>query len=698
MTTAQAATLELFLNGAWRVVPLYSAEGVTITRGIDADGTWPRPAKIECAINNDSLDYDPSLPQSSLYGVVSRNVKTRVKVAGTTRTWAEASEYAPQRTPEHTPGTGRGRSSVQFTAEGLLRRIGKWTDPLRSPMYRTISGWANSLGHWSLEDDQGATRLSNSLATGGKGTFRGVTLGDSTAPGGAAQAARIAVGSSMTGGFALASSTTGWQVSFAMRLPAIPPSATYSKMLRWKTSNGYDWSIEVNNTNYRVTVTDSSGTLLLSDAAAQGGYAAPNQWVTFRLSAQQSGGSVSVALGWYREGAPVLYGSSPTFIGAVGGIRQWWQEGATATAGGWVSHVFGVTGVADNLLSGDAVSSFNGYVGERAGLRFNRLCGELGINRYISGASDTTQMGPQRAATFLSLLREIRDTEDGEILDERFDQPALTMFTRRSLYAQDAALTLTYAQVGVPFQKVVGDEGVRNLVTVKNANGGDLTVSQTTGPLSVAPPPSGVGEYRSTEEVNVDNEAVELPLRAAWELAKGTLERPRYVELTVDLLANPGLVASVVAVNIGNRIDVTGAEAEPVRLLVRGIVDRIGKSERTVTFSVEPYEPYEVGVYDDNVTRYDARTSTLVGAQTSTSVSWAVQCTDPGDVWTVKAASYPLDWMVAGERVRVTAMTAATGTGPYSQTATVQRSINGIVKAQLATTKVEVADAKRWGY
>jgi len=52
--------------------------------------------------------------------------------------------------------------------------------------------------------------------------------------------------------------------------------------------------------------------------------------------------------------------------------------------------------------------------------------------------------------------------------------------------------------------------------------------------------------------------------------------------------------------------------------------------------------------------------------------------------------------MIAGERMRVTAITAPSG-GSNNQVATVTRSINGVVKTQVGGTEVHVFDSKRWG-
>jgi hypothetical protein len=699
--TTQTVVLEMFLSGSWTAVPVYSAAGTTITRGHEPDGSWPRPTKIECEINNDSLAYDPSRPESALYGVAGRNTKSRVTVNGSVRVWAEASSWRPDKTPEHVSGAGRGRSWTTLVAEGLLRRIGMWTDPLRSPMYRVISTRATSVGHWPLEDDKAALQLANT-ASSGTATYKGgVSLDESEAPLGAAQAVKVVTGSAITGRFVSAgiSTTAGWQVAFSMKLPALPGSAAYETVFTWTTSNGYTWTWGTSNANYQLTVVDGAGTVLLLQSVGFGAGAAPNQWVTFRIQASVAAGIVTVAAGWYPQNYSLLYGFTfTTFAGSVGALRQFQAVGLTYNNGGWYSHIFAVTGLTDNLLAGSATQSFNGFQGETAGDRFQRLCAELGITRYMIGTpSETALMGPQRAATFLELLREIRDTDDCRIDDERVDI-ALTLRTRRVMYNQTAALTLTYpSQVAVPFNKILDDLNTHNRVTVKNYAGAEVTASLTTGAMSVQAPPAGVGEYKQQVDVSVANELLQLTDIATWHLAKGTIERPRYAEVTVDLLANPGLAASAVAVREGDMIAVTGAEAETVRFLVVGLVEKIGAATWTLTYLVELYDVWIIGVYDDGIWRWDTRTTTLAAGATSSATSLSLTTVDVNDVLTTAAGSLPYDLMVDGERVRVTAITAAAGTGPYTQTATVTRSINGVVKAQVAAGRVNVYDSKRWG-
>lgn len=698
--TTQAVTLELFIGGVWTAVPLYSAAGTIVTRGMDAGGSWPSPSSIETEINNDSLNYDPSNPTSTIYGTVGRNTRARIKINGNTRLWAEASQWNPDRTVEHVSGAGKGRAWTKLTAEGVLRRLGLWEEPLRSPMYRTNALRASSIGHWPLEDDKDASRLANtsSVAPNYPGTLKGgLVLGESESPDGAKTTAKVVNGSQMAGRFGVASGTAGWQIAFAFKMPAAPASATYGTLLQWHTTQGYKYTLDVNNTLFQVTVTDSFGTSLLSSGVLWGGAGiGPDQWLNFRIKVSWAAGTVTVEPAWYRQGDTSEQGWTATFAAtSAGALSHWYQNGDAVTDGTWFSHIFGVTGVADNLVGATAQRIFNGYRGENAGDRYFRVCGENGVQAYAIGSTtDTQAMGPQRAESLISILKEIVDTDDCRIDDERFDI-ALTMTTRRAMIGLTPALTLTYpSQVKPPFKKLIGDKGAKNRITVKNREGGELSEVLLSGPMSIQPPPAGIGEAKGSVDVNVADETAQLEPIASWHLAKGTLERPRYEQVSVDLLANPGLEAAVNGVREGNMIRVTGYEAEPIDLLVVGIVSEVGAVEHTVTFKTEPYEPYRTGRYDDGVARYDARTSTVNAAQTTTSVSWAIKATDANDVW---STATPYDWIVAGERVTVTGMTAAAGTGPYTQTATVTRSVNGVVKTQSVGNEIHVANSRRWG-
>ncbi|WP_433117089.1 hypothetical protein [Micromonospora sp. CA-246542] len=684
--------LQAYLSGVWTDVPLM-ATSVKVTRGLDPFGTWPRPSRIECEIDNDTLNYDPSRPTSLLYGIAGRNTRVRIRPNNTTYLWAEASTWTPERTIDHTPGAKRGRSTTRLVAEGLLRRIGTWSDPIRSPMYRTISSRATSIGHWSLEDDRDALALSNSYPGGALGTISsGLTIGDSESAQGAAQSVRVGAATQMTGRFADASATAGWQIAWSFKLPAVP--AAVGQLLSWTTSNGYTWTIEADATGYRITVTNAAGALLLSGSVLPGDAGPPNRWTTMRVKVSASGGTVTVEHAWYAQGQTTTTGWTTTFSGTVGALRSWTQNGNPVVDGGWFSHIFGVTGVSDVLNSATALQVFNGYNGEAAGTRFLRVTAEQGLTRaMIGGSTNSLPMGPQKPGTLLDILKEIRDTDDCRIDDERFDI-GLTMTVRRGLYNQTPALALTYPGDIYDYEKEIGDLNTHNRVTVKNASGGEVTVTRDSGPMSVQPPPAGVGLNPATVDVNVADEKNLEPI-ATWHLAKGTLDLPLYRSVSVNLTASPALVTGALAVREGSYITITGLEAETIHLLVVGMVRQTTPGTDIITYSCEPYDPYRIGVWDDSAFRYDSRTSTLNAGYTASATSMVVTFTDRADAWSTTAAPY--EWLVGGERIRVTSMGAVSGSGPWTQTATVVRAVNGISKAQTAGTEVHLADAKRWG-
>ena len=112
-----------------------------------------------------------------------------------------------------------------------------------------------------------------------------------------------------------------------------------------------------------------------------------------------------------------------------------------------------------------------------------------------------------------------------------------------------------------------------------------------------------------------------------------------------------------------------------------------------------PAGTYDVGVYDATDSRWDSRTTTLGSAPDDNDTSWTLSTTDPDDVWSTTETPYDLVVCrggVRGEVVTCTAMGAPSGSGPYTQTATVTRSVNGVVSAWDIGDEIHAADAGRW--
>lgn len=684
---------EVFYDGDWQNVSadVHEPAATKVTRGGTQFGDI-RPSSIEWTFLDPAGAWVPGNPMSPLYGKVGRATPCRVTIDGQIRCHAEAAIFTPQTEP------GK-KDKTALRADGILARIASWTEPLRSPMYRAISRRSTSIGHWPMEEGREATALSNTVAGGQAGTAIGMQFGDD-GPDGATAAAQFtnADNTSRIGGnFATASTTAGWQIAWSTKLPAVPASITYQQVLSWKTSNGYRWTVDVNQDTYRFRVTDGDGALLEETITLHSpGFGPPNEWITFRMKASASGGTVSAEFAWYRQGQSTNYGITGTFTGTVGRLLSWTMNGNAYMLDALVSHVFGVTGVTDDLLTDAARNAFNGHVGEVAGERYFRLLEEEGIFPSLVGdTADTMPMGRQVAGTLSAQLQEIADTDRALIYDARFSQVP-EMRTRVDMYRQTAVAFTWPDDIAPPFSERYDYVGVANRVTASQRDGGEATAALESGPMSVQPAPDGIGEKRGGVDVNVADEAV-LPDIAGWELANGTLPGARFPQVTINLDARPDLEAKVEDVNLGDRITIDGFRFDQLDLIVIGIEETVRQKSRRVTFTCVPGSVFaQVGEYDDSAQRYDSASTTLKTDVTSSATALTFRTADINDLWST--TEEPYDVVIAGERIRVTSMgAAALVSGSYDQAATVTRGINGVTKSLSAGAEIHIATPGRYG-
>ena len=176
-------------------------------------------------------------------------------------------------------------------------------------------------------------------------------------------------------------------------------------------------------------------------------------------------------------------------------------------------------------------------IGETAGRRIQRLCGEQGIPfQWIGDLDDTVPMGAQPKAKTLSLAQEAC-LADGGLLYETKDNLGLGYRTRASLYNQDPALTLSYtgynfAEVPIP---VEDDRQVQNTLTV-TVGGVSATYEENSGALGT----DAIGRYGETSGLTLNLATSDTPTlldAAAWRVHLGTVDEDRYPTVTVpDML------------------------------------------------------------------------------------------------------------------------------------------------------------------
>lgn len=685
-------SLDAYVGGAWTNVAGEALQGRRIQIDQSPGETWdPRAGKIAFTFHDPADKWRPTNPESPVYGQAGRAMPVRVTVDGVTRIYCEAYSFQPD-----VPAP-KAQRVVHVQAAGLLQRIGGWKDLVRSPIRRMLDAQPGA-AYIPGEDPSGVDRPSSGIAGGAPGLLTEGTAGDENAPGGAKSSItlRTAGVSRLTAQVrSWTLPTDGHATMFYAYFPTATPVDPVTLAEIRAAGRVTRWVVTVRATAVGIIGYDNNGTQVVNEAAGWG-FDPVGRWIAFQLECEESGGTVQAGLVWHEVGSEDFY-TTPS-IDHTGTADRLWNAAVIAPVDDTqVCHLW----LGDDLLPFvDPVfmAVSDGYRGETAGARWLRLLAEAGIERSILGtAADTQPMGPQKPDTLIGLIKELVTTEDGLVYDSR-NALRLVLRTRTSMINQAPKLELTWnVNVAAPLQELIDDQGTWNQVTVTDRSGAEASAQLDTGPLSVQPSPDGIGEVKNDSiAVNVADPVTDLPRLAGYWLQRGSAQgfAGRYPEVVVDLDANPELTADADSVLPGDRITITGRDPEVISLIVLAIKEAPTNKRRVITFSCTWDTVWSnVGIYDDAGSRHDLD-SLLVGAESSTSTSWEISSTHSKG-WSSTAVPY--DLQAARERVTCTAATSPVlSGGVYTQTLTVVRSVNGVVKAQTAGTVVSLADPVRY--
>lgn len=718
--TKQSVKTELFYNGVWNDVtasPGVFTDTITIRQGLGDESGGFRPCQITGRLNNADDRFRTSNPLSPLYGLAGRNTPMRVSVGGTVRGIAEASSWSCDQTQDFRQTPPRGMAWTDVTAGGVLQRVSQWTQPLRSALYRYVALSGVTPGEWwPMEDVSGSSAAVS--AAGGPSmtpvTAVRYTLPDGTPipPGGAPDFAR---GAGIAGSAALpnfqgggtlstpirSDTYNGYAIDWVMQFQAGTDEAGTSSadVLSWR-ENGTYVHFTVNVTKGHVDVLHANATddaTLASTGKASAAFdvydGTPHH---FRYQVRQSGGNYLAEL----RIDSALWATADNFVpGMTGTVGRptyiEWNPGEVQ--GNYMPIAVGhlIIWKSGQIGGQPAVfSALNGWAGERTSNRFARLCLEEGITRFISNSfAESMPMGPQRPDTLANLLKEIVTTEDGLLYDNG-NSLALFFVCRADRMNQTPVLTLTPADFPALPREVTDDLGVANVVTASQRDGGDATATDDDGPLGTQAPPAGIGEVKQTADVSLFDPDDDLEQVANWYLRRGTVNLPRYPELTLDLDARPGIVSAVNAVAVGSVIQITGLREYTIRLHVLGWTETIGGFTRTITFICAPDRQFHTQPLDTG--RLGAAATQLNGSLTTTDTALTLKMSDVNEQWRTGNNAVPI--LVAGEQITLGTVGAVSGTGPWTQAVTgCTRSVNGIVKTHAAGEAVTVVGTIRLG-
>lgn len=290
-------------------------------------------------------------------------------------------------------------------------------------------------------------------------------------------------------------------------------------------------------------------------------------------------------------------GFNTSFTGTIGAISQ-----IQTNVGGGITD----TGVGFIVLQyaleplNNVSQALNGFNGELAAVRFERLCSEEGFTSVLSGTTvDTPQMGPQTDQKFTDVLQEIEDADQGQIF-ELTTGLGLGYRTRVDMQNQAAVITLDYSLSHLSESPVptYDDQLTRNDVTVSRVNGGSTSNQLTTGSLSILTPPNGVGDYSYSLNANL-NADTQLVNIAQWILDKGTVDEYRYPQITVDMSRSEvtSLFNDVPSLNIGDFLEIVNPPswlpAGPIKQLQWGRSETLNAFRWVFVYNCVPESPYE---------------------------------------------------------------------------------------------------------
>ncbi|MCX4686758.1 hypothetical protein OG401_20995 [Kitasatospora purpeofusca] len=577
-------------------------------------------------------------------------------------------------------------ATVPVEAAGLKRRLGQGADLLASTLRRSV-GASAAVAYWPMEDARGASSAFSPVPGVQPLTAVGLSFAAADGPPGSTALPRVSDGATLRGPIPQAPElAAGWQLEMVYYLPELAAPATFPDLMRVTSTGGLVtlWTVSVDADFMVVTGQDASGAFVVNAGAAPTD--AAGGWSRLRLTVRQVGADVEAALEWFRIGAADFSGSitATPVTGDLGNLTTVDVQFEGRLGEMQLGHLSIMpAGAADAYGHAD-----NGWEGDRASQRVERLCAEEGVRATGVGAvADQVALGPQQPATLVDLLEEAAEVDGGHLTEHR-DYIALVYRPAHLMYNQAPSMVLSYTARGVaaPLEPTDDDQALRNDITVSRRGGSSARAVRTDGPLSV----DRVGRYPDSPELNLYRDS-QLEDVAGWRLHLGTWDDARYPVVTVDLAAAPDLVPAALATDVGSRIQLTDLPLDDgpgtADLIVQGYTETIGPGPVwRIAYTCTPAGPWSVAVTDDpDLGRADTDGATLAAGATATATTLSVATT--GRLWSIDPADYPADLAVAGERITVTAMAGTSS----PQTATVTRSANGVIKAQLSG-----ADVRLW--
>jgi hypothetical protein len=612
--------------------------------------------------------------------------------------------------------------NVPTRAADMLQRltIGNRAKPLESPVKRNLKQFAWD-GYWPMEDDSTAPYAT--AYVGQNATLTSTTF--STQPPGFLGSAGALDASDDTAtavGHCAKSTGTPSQTTdlFYFEMSAAPPSATYIPIMRFyhPGGTGYVVTLLANNANYAIQIYDVYGTNLVSVASTYSALG-PTNWTAMRVKLSNVSTTITWEFAWYTIGSPAPLGTSGTYTGVMGRPDSWSWPAWTGKLGSQLAHV--CMGRLDpGFTSSDFTGSSNAYAGENWSDRARRLASEENIPLFLRGClvrdgtnSFVRPMGAQGLESIAPLLAECASVAGGDLYGPR-DKFGLTIASKEIEYnrATGAQLQLDYslAHLSGGIEPEPDDFLLENDVTLTQPDGTAFRYVKTSGSLNAQDPGTdlnAVGAYPVAD--SAFTYALDDLQNATYRrVLKGTWDEDRYPQIQVELTRAPfsasaPLTEAVHTTDLFRPLSIVNPAAwlavNQIDLLISGYTEIMGQVQHTFVWNTRPYGPWKTGTWGSSTfattSLWGAGSSTLNASITSSVTSIVVTTPDQYERWDAFPGNFLIE--IEGEWMTVTNAGARSGTGPYTTTLTVTRSVNGIIKAHSDLTyEINVVNTGRW--
>lgn len=597
-------------------------------------------------------------------------------------------------------GTGDPHSRVALTASGVSRRLTQGNRTLDSAAVRFVMSpdKAAPIQYWPMEDAAGSSLIRSYYAGKPSMVYSDMTLGQyssAQAPGTKALPVLGANGtySGKVPAYISTVTPTQWRVSFAASIPAATPGDAVLASIQ--TTGTLVWQVIVNGTTIYLRGITAIATEVLAYPGASIAAAMAGRPMAITVTATQNGANIDWAFvvrdvvggGAYSNFSNTVAGQTTgNVVGVVGGT-------VTNTSGITVGHIAVWD---DTTLSNPELfftNALRGWSGDTAAGRINGMCSDARIACTVTPtvSSDlTATLGPQPSGSLTSIVQNAQDAELGILSERQFGYYYIGRDYRYSNTRR--MLTLSYDLGQIADLVPTGDDQQRrNDVSVTRTGGG--YVARATDDTHI----EKYGRYDgSTVSINTRDDS-DIDYQAQARVAIGTVDDLRYPQVTINFAATPALLTQWQRMWVGDRLLLATVPRElgydPVELEIQGwteTIDPRGGIWRVTAncTSAKPWNAWTVEQSADNFGTLDGTGITLASGYSAAATSMQFAIATGNALMATGAQSVDLN--LAGERVRLTNVTGTSS----PQTATVTRSVNGVVKAQTAQTPVMLYNPK----